>query len=105
VLQIVARNRIQHEWFERLVAKVLPAEPPCMCGAEDWEAAGGWAVELDAVAAANPAAAAPLAIDQGEGGRGGWLAGGSVGDCGQWFTTAIRVECRSEVCVGGGGAM
>jgi hypothetical protein len=67
-MQIVGRNRIQHEWFERLVGKVLPSEPPCMCGAEDWEAAGGWAAELDAVAAANPAAAAPLAIDQGAGG-------------------------------------
>jgi hypothetical protein len=28
----------------------MGAEPPCMCDAEDWEGAGGWAPEIDMLA-------------------------------------------------------
>ncbi len=63
--QIVVRHRMHHEWFERLAGKLLSAGPPCCSDTDDWEDAGGWAAELDALA---DAAAAPPAmpLDPGE---------------------------------------
>eukprot|EP00879_Flechtneria_rotunda_P007003 GHRR01007352.1.p1 GENE.GHRR01007352.1~~GHRR01007352.1.p1 ORF type:complete len:2075 (+),score=775.15 GHRR01007352.1:2-6226(+) len=70
--KIVFRHKIQHEWFQRLASKLLNPEPPCCSDAEDWEDAGGWAVELDALAEAaaqqppamplDPGAAAPVKL-------------------------------------------
>lgn len=37
-LQIAARHRLVHDWFERLAAAASGAQPPCMSDAEDWEA-------------------------------------------------------------------
>ena len=65
-MQVVARHRIQHEWFERLANKVMSAEPPCMSNAEDWESAGGWATEIDMLSQTGPAVAPTPAIDPGE---------------------------------------
>lgn len=50
VAKAAARRRVRHEWFERLAARVLGAEPPCVSDAEDWEGAGGWAPEIDMLA-------------------------------------------------------
>ncbi|GBF92738.1 hypothetical protein Rsub_05107 [Raphidocelis subcapitata] len=50
IAKVAARHRLSHERFERLAARLLGAEPPCMSDAEDWEGAGGWAPEIDALA-------------------------------------------------------
>jgi hypothetical protein len=64
-LQIVVRHRLQHERFERLAGKFLSPEPPCCSDAEDWEDAGGWAAELDAVAEAAGYTQHPMPLDPG----------------------------------------
>jgi hypothetical protein len=63
--QIVVRHRLQHERFERLAGKFLSPEPPCCSDAEDWEDAGGWAAELDAVAEAGGYTQHPMPLDPG----------------------------------------
>jgi hypothetical protein len=65
ILQIVVRYRLQHERFERLAGKFLSPEPPCCSDAEDWEDAGGWAAELDAVAESAGYAQHPMPLDPG----------------------------------------
>jgi hypothetical protein len=50
IAKVAARHRLSHERFERLAERLLGAEPPCMSDAEDWEGAGGWAPEIDALA-------------------------------------------------------
>ncbi len=64
-LQIVVRHRLSHERFERLAGKFLSPEPPCCSDAEDWEDAGGWAVELDAAAEAAGYSQHPMPLDPG----------------------------------------
>lgn len=76
-LQVMMRNRVAHEWLERLAAKVMQTEPPCMSDAEDWESANGWAQEIDAIAELNAQPSAMM--DAGEGGAG--VEGASVGLC------------------------
>jgi hypothetical protein len=65
VVQIVVRHRMHHEWFERLASKLLSAEPPCCSDAEDWEDAGGWAAELDALAEAAAQQPPAMPLDPG----------------------------------------
>jgi hypothetical protein len=64
--QIVVRHHMHHEWFERLASKLLSAEPPCCSDAEDWEDAGGWAAELDALAEAAALQPPAMPLDPGE---------------------------------------
>jgi hypothetical protein len=68
-VQIVVRHRMHHECFERVAGKLLSAEPPCCSDAEDWEDAGGWAVELDALAEAAAQHPPAMPLDPGEGSR------------------------------------
>jgi hypothetical protein len=57
---------MQHEWFDRLAGKLLAAEPPCCSDAEDWEDAGGWAAELDALAEAAALQPPAMPLDPGQ---------------------------------------
>jgi hypothetical protein len=68
-LQIVVRHRMHHESFERVAGKLLSAEPPCCSDAEDWEDAGGWAVELDALADAAAQQPPAMPLDPGAASR------------------------------------
>ena len=69
----MARHKIKHERFTRLVAKMLRAAPPSSAALDEWESTNGWLDEADVPesdSAANLAlmpdvACAPLLLRQG----------------------------------------
>ena len=46
-MQCMARHKIKHERFTRLVAKMLRAAPPSSAALDEWESTNGWLDEAD----------------------------------------------------------
>ena len=43
----MARHKIKHERFTRLVAKMVRAAPPSSAALDEWESTNGWLDEAD----------------------------------------------------------
>ena len=41
-VQLMQRHKLHHEKFQRLAAKLLTHDPPCMSEAIDWESSNAW---------------------------------------------------------------